>query len=1248
MCSPRSTRWTGRHGRLARLFVCLVNVAVLCSAGCGDDEAVTGEPATADSTADDGLTFDALHFDAGGAADVAKRTEDAAAGLEDQLATPDNGAPDVDPMSSCPGGTGCACETNGDCLVGKCIPGPDGKFCPKACVDDCPTGFKCWMYPIGPPDIALCGPLWLYTCDPCSASEQCKSFGAGDAACVDHGAAGNYCGEACDTAADCPKGYACTTVQTTEGKSGEHCVPTPAADDAGPFGPCPCTKLATSKKLTTTCNKTATDADGKTIGTCTGNRTCTADGLSDCSAAMPTAEVCNGKDDDCDGDIDEASCDDGNGCTVDACKGVDGCTHADLNGTPCDADGNICTDGDSCTKGICVPGPPKKCDDGNPCTKGGCDLAIGCTQANDDGQPCEADDNPCTVGDVCKGGGCKQGTAKVCVSDNACVAAACDVKTGKCIFTPQGAGTPCDDGSTCTDKDGCTAGACVGQAINCDDDNPCTTDGCDKTVGCTKVPNQAPCDDGSACTKADTCAGGSCIGLPLSVSADCDDNNPCTDDSCAPATGCVHSHNKLPCDADGSACTVADTCAAGKCLAGKALDCDDGNICTSDQCDKAAGCQHAINGKPCDADDNKCTVGDVCAAKVCVAGKKKVCDDGQVCTVDSCDKKSGACTWAGAPVNGLSCDADGSVCTVKDACKDGNCVPGKALDCDDGNGCRDDGCDLAKGCTHTDNNLACNADDNACTVGDGCKAGSCVAGAKKVCNDGQACTVDSCDKQSGKCGYLGKPLDGQPCDADGSVCSSKDTCAGGSCVKGKPLACDDGNSCTIDTCDAKSGCKHAASSQPCNADDNKCTVDDVCKGGSCVAGALKKCDDAKPCTLDACDTKTGICSHVAAPLEGNLCDADGTVCTPKDRCKAGVCLPDKPLSCDDNNVCTDDSCDAKAGCKHGANTKPCPDASKCTKDEVCKAGKCTTQAVVCDDGNPCTKDACDTAKGCQAPPLADQTGCGNGKWCKSGKCVLKAFCGDGKINQASEQCDDGNTADGDGCDKNCKSEAWTSCQALKKAKPGAKSGTYLIDPDGSGPGKPALTWCELEADGGGWTLVLKVDGSKKTFRYNNKVWTDNSLVAPAATALDTTEAKLPAWNTVPFTQIRLGMKVGNTTRWLVMNYAAKSMFAAMSDNKHKAINGTSRNQWLTFVNGSSLQGNCNMRGLNVAPNPAHNRARIGIVGNQEPNCGSCDSCLGIGIGGGGCGFDPAISAGNMYSGCGGNKGITGFAWVMVR
>mgnify|MGYP003345535588 CR=1 FL=1 len=92
-------------------------------------------------------------------------------------------------------------------------------------------------------------------------------------------------------------------------------------------------------------------------------------------------EVCNGQDDDCDGQTDEATCDDGKPCTLDVCDGPNGCKSSPLDGTPCDADGSGCTENDSCKAGVCTPGKAKDCDDKNPCTADSCDPAKGCVNA---------------------------------------------------------------------------------------------------------------------------------------------------------------------------------------------------------------------------------------------------------------------------------------------------------------------------------------------------------------------------------------------------------------------------------------------------------------------------------------------------------------------------------------------------------------------------------------------------------------------------------------------------------------------------------------------------------------------------------------------------------------------------------------------------------------------------------------------------------------------------------------------------
>ncbi|MGH7894891.1 MAG: hypothetical protein ACREQL_09490 [Candidatus Binatia bacterium] len=113
------------------------------------------------------------------------------------------------------------------------------------------------------------------------------------------------------------------------------------------------------------------------------------------------------------------------------------------------------------------------------------------------------------------------------------------------------------------------------------------------------------------------------------------------------------------------------------------------------------------------------------------------------------------------------------------------------------------------------------------------------------------------------------------------------------------------------------------------------------------------CADGNPCSTDAC-VGGQICTHGQRP-EGTVC-GDGNQCTDGvGVCQQGECTQQQPLDCDDENFCTNDTCDAQSGCVH--------------------------TAVVCDDGDPCTADACEAAAGCTSEPLPsmEDLACQNGQ-----------------------------------------------------------------------------------------------------------------------------------------------------------------------------------------------------------------------------------------------------------------------------
>ena len=200
-----------------------------------------------------------------------------------------------------------------------------------------------------------------------------------------------------------------------------------------------------------------------------------------------------------------------------------------------------------------------------------------------------------------------------------------------------------------------------------------------------------------------------------------------------------------------------------------------------------------------------------------------------------------------------------------------------------------------------------------------------------------------------------------------------------------------------------------------------------------------------------------------------------------------------------------------------------------------------------------------------------------------------------------------------------------SCKDILAKVPGSKDGAYWLNPTGSGAFQ---TWCDMTTDGGGWTLLAKVDGAKNTFAFDAGLWTDTNLLNADKVAMDTAEAKYASFFTLPFTQMRVGMAVGPTTKYVVINQKADSLRALMQGAY--VATGVGRNAWKSLIGGSSLQANCNLEGFN--PDCGGRKVRIGIVTNQEGDCNSCDSYLGFGhTGQGGCGGVGAGYTGNMAS-----------------
>ncbi len=262
---------------------------------------------------------------------------------------------------------------------------------------------------------------------------------------------------------------------------------------------------------------------------------------------------------------------------------------------------------------------------------------------------------------------------------------------------------------------------------------------------------------------------------------DCNDNNPCTSDTCLVSGACQWLAAPGPCS-DGNACTVGESCVGAKCGGGTQLDdltaCGDGNVCTQESCDPELGCVVVTVAGSC-SDGNPCTAGDSCSGSSCKAGASVLCDDANPCTADSCDQASGGCF---SQVQAAACN-DGNPCTVGDVCQGVACTSGPLKGCDDGNACTSDACNPQSGnCSNSPASGPCD-DGNACTNGDSCGGGTCKGGPVKACDDGNPCTKDAC--AGGVCTTAGMP--------DGAACGAQMVCKAGACstpASTSPSSCD--------------------------------------------------------------------------------------------------------------------------------------------------------------------------------------------------------------------------------------------------------------------------------------------------------------------------------------------------------------------------------------------------------------------------------------------------------------------------
>ena len=193
------------------------------------------------------------------------------------------------------------------------------------------------------------------------------------------------------------------------------------------------------------------------------------------------------------------------------------------------------------------------------------------------------------------------------------------------------------------------------------------------------------------------------------------------------------------------------------------------------------------------------------------------------------------------------------------------------------------------------------------------------------------------------------------CD-DTLFCNGEETCdVLLDCQAGTPPNCDDGVSCTIDSCnEVNDVCLAVPSNGLCDNGlfcDGVETCDPLL---DCQAGSAPNCVDSVSCTIDSCNEGTDSCDNL---VDNAACD-DGLWCNGAESCDAALdCQAGSVPNCNDSVVCTTDSCNESTdSCDNLPVDAVCDDGLWCNGAESCIDCACVSAGSPCEDGQTCDEE----------------------------------------------------------------------------------------------------------------------------------------------------------------------------------------------------------------------------------------------------------------------------------------------------
>jgi hypothetical protein len=297
----------------------------------------------------------------------------------------------------------------------------------------------------------------------------------------------------------------------------------------------------------------------------------------------------------------------------------------------------------------------------------------------------------------------------------------------------------------------------------------------------------------------------------------------------------------------------------------------------------------------------------------------------------------------------------------------------------------------------------------------------------------------------------GGGLDGGPPEtcSDGVLSDGEtDVDCGGACG-----GCAVRKACEVDADCASSTCRIGTCREADTCDDSELTAGETdidCGGPSCMPCSLGEgCVDDEDCTTGNCnegmciaECDDGIQNGSETGLDcGGGCSGcpDDSACDIPGDCLSGLCVDDVcvPPSCMDrtqNGQETDVDCG-------GDECDPCPGGGVCEEDDDCVTRTCQMGMCAADT---CVNDKLDPGETDIDCGGDDCNGCLPGDACEDSNDCIGSVCQEGVCTTAS------------------------SCLGLLEVDPELPSGVYTLDREGD---SPVQVYCDMETDGGGWTLV---------------------------------------------------------------------------------------------------------------------------------------------------------------------------------